>query len=64
MKSFLKKIGFHTEEAVEMFFDVVCGMELPKSKAKHPSVYRGETYYFCSQSCKNHFDSDPQKYVG
>lgn len=64
MKKILKKFGFHVEEESETRFDVVCGMEFPAANAKQASEYNGEIYHFCSQSCKNHFDSDPEKYVG
>ncbi len=64
MKSFLGKVGFHVEEEPDMLFDVVCGMEFPASNATHQSEHDGETYFFCSASCKSHFDSDPEKYVG
>ncbi len=63
MKSFLKKLGLERKEQ-KTYFDVVCGVELSLSKAKHASEFRSETYYFCSQSCKNHFDGDPVKYAG
>ncbi len=44
--------------------DVVCGMEFPAANAAHQSEHGGETYYFCSASCKSHFDGDPEKYAG
>ncbi|MEK7616220.1 MAG: YHS domain-containing protein [Patescibacteria group bacterium] len=44
--------------------DPVCGMEIDPAEAKHASDYKGETYYFCSASCKEHFDNNPEKYVG
>ncbi|HDO26018.1 MAG TPA: YHS domain-containing protein, partial [Nitrospirae bacterium] len=27
------------------------------------SIYRGETYYFCSANCKENFEKEPEKYV-
>lgn len=27
------------------------------------SVYKGQTYYFCSPYCKNEFDNDPEKFL-
>jgi YHS domain-containing protein len=41
--------------------DPVCGMECTSSKIT--SVYKGKTYYFCSESCKISFELDPEKYV-
>ena len=64
IRSFLKKVGFHVEEKPDMLFDVVCGMEFPAANAKYQSVHKGDIYYFCSESCKNHFDNDPEKYAG
>lgn len=60
---FLNKLGFQLEsEGVEI--DLVCGMEVDLSKAKHKSRYGGKNYYFCSESCKDHFDGNSGKYVG
>jgi len=40
----------------------VCGMDVdPKTDPK--SVYKGKTYYFCSDDDKRTFDSDPQKFA-
>src|SRR5438477_12812397 len=40
----------------------VCGMDVdPKSAPK--SVYKGTTYYFCSDDDKKTFDTDPQKFA-
>lgn len=44
--------------------DVVCGMELDLAAITHAAEHNGETYYFCSASCKRHFEGDPEKYVG
>jgi len=43
--------------------DPVCGMELTYQTAQARSEYNGQTYYFCSMSCKEDFDKDPEKYV-
>ena len=64
IKSILRKFGFHIEPEQKSAFDVVCGMEFPAVPVKHMSAHNGEAYYFCSQSCKDHFDNDPKKYVG
>jgi len=64
LKSILKKVGFHIEAEPGVLFDVVCGMEFPASNAKYKSVHKGDAYYFCSESCKKHFDSDLEKYAG
>ena len=64
LKSILRKFGFHIEQESKKFFDVICGMELGIGTIKQAVEHKGETYYFCSKSCKNHFINDPKKYVG
>lgn len=44
--------------------DPVCGMQVDEQKAAGESQYQGQTYYFCSQSCKQKFDQNPQQYAG
>lgn len=46
-----------------MAIDPVCGMDVDQQKAADSSDYQGRTYYFCSQSCKERFDQNPQQYV-
>ena len=43
--------------------DPVCGMEVNIETAPARSVYEGQTYYFCSQDCKEAFDKDPEEYI-
>lgn len=43
-------------------FDLVCGMEVELS-TPYMVEHKGETYYFCSQSCKDHFVNDPKRYL-
>jgi YHS domain-containing protein len=43
--------------------DPVCGMQVNEPQAAGQSEYRGQTYYFCSQTCKQQFDQDPQRYA-
>jgi Ala-tRNA(Pro) deacylase len=43
--------------------DPVCGASLQRETAVVRSDYRGETYYFCSQSCKMEFDDNPYAYA-
>jgi len=50
-------------ELVEKVRDPVCGMEVDQKSAVGTRSYAGETYYFCSQSCKAAFDRDPAKYL-
>ena len=44
--------------------DIVCGMELDPANIKNAVEYKGENYYFCSDSCRKHFLDDPKKYTG
>ncbi len=45
--------------------DPVCGMQIDPAGARDKkSTYKGQTYYFCSDECKNKFDKDPGAYVG
>lgn len=43
--------------------DPVCKMKVDKATTKFTSEYEGTTYYFCSASCKEKFDENPEKYV-
>ncbi len=43
--------------------DPVCGMQVDEKRAAAKSQYQGQTYYFCSQSCKQKFDQAPQQYA-
>jgi Cu+-exporting ATPase len=47
-----------------MVKDPVCGMMVDPKAAAGQSVYKGQTYYFCSKGCKAVFDKAPGKYVG
>jgi len=38
--------------------DPVCGMEVDPDETEYSIEYEGETYYFCSQSCKESFDPE------
>jgi len=43
--------------------DLVCGMEIDPATAAATSEYRGVTYYFCAESCKQEFDANPTKFL-
>jgi YHS domain-containing protein len=43
--------------------DPVCGMRVDEQSAAGQSQYQGQTYYFCSQGCKQKFDQNPQQYA-
>jgi YHS domain-containing protein len=46
-----------------MAVDPVCGMEVDEKTAKFKTEYKGTTYYFCAQGCKEMFEKDPEKYL-
>ncbi len=43
--------------------DPVCGMDINESQTKAKMDYQGQTYYFCSDSCKQKFEKNPQQYA-
>jgi Cu+-exporting ATPase len=43
--------------------DPVCGMMVDPKKTKFISQHDGSTFYFCSASCRQKFESDPQAYA-
>lgn len=42
--------------------DPVCGMTVKPPAAGHVE-YRAKHYYFCSISCKDDFEKEPEKYI-
>jgi YHS domain-containing protein len=38
-------------------------MNVNEKDAAATSQHHGQTYYFCSEGCKNKFDQNPQQYV-
>lgn len=43
--------------------DPVCGMNVKDDKKSVRSGFRGQTYHFCSDGCKNAFDQNPEMYA-
>ena len=43
--------------------DPVCGMEVKPEQAAGKSEHEGQTYYFCSNGCKQRFDQNPKTYT-
>ena len=43
--------------------DPVCGMTVDPADAAGRTEYRGETYYFCHQSCLERFKAEPDRYL-
>src|SRR5450759_3465889 len=44
--------------------DPVCGMTSEEKDAAATFVYKEKTYPFCSTSCKEKFEKDPETYAG
>lgn len=47
---------------MKMTKDLVCGMEVDEKKAIK-TKYKGKLYHFCSQSCLQAFNKNPEQFV-
>lgn len=47
-----------------MVTDPVCLKQLDEQKTFTKAEYRGQTYYFDSDHCREVFESDPAEYAG
>jgi Cu+-exporting ATPase len=47
----------------ELVKDIVCGMVKPKDQMKAKSVFKGKTYYFCTEMDKQMFEAYPDRWV-
>lgn len=43
--------------------DIVCGMEVKNPVTAPATVYKGKSYFFCSNLCMIQFKQDPEKYI-
>jgi YHS domain-containing protein len=43
--------------------DPVCGMQVDEKQAKAQIQHQGQTYYFCSDQCKQRFEENPKRFV-
>ncbi len=43
--------------------DPVCRVELDEQNAIATSEFQGKVYWFCTHTCKEAFDEDPEKYL-
>ena len=43
--------------------DIVCEMEIKDTIKAPGTVYKGKTYFFCSDLCMVQFKQAPEKYV-
>ena len=46
-----------------MAIDPVCGMEVDENAAPATAEYDGETYYFCSEKCREEFMQNPDQFI-
>jgi YHS domain-containing protein/uncharacterized membrane protein YraQ (UPF0718 family) len=44
-------------------FDPVCGMQVRTINAPARTHHHGQTYFFCSDHCRERFESDPARYA-
>ena len=51
------------QEPEEPEIDPVCGMSVLPSGAAATAKHREKTYYFCSETCRDRFVADPEKYL-
>ncbi|HEX6331625.1 MAG TPA: heavy metal translocating P-type ATPase [Actinomycetota bacterium] len=51
------------EEAMETVRDPVCGMDIDPATAAGTAEHDGTTYYFCSESCRERFVAEPEKFA-
>ena len=52
-----------SDAAPEEVVDPVCGMTISPNDAVGEVEHRGQTYYFCNQSCQEQFQADPCRFV-
>jgi YHS domain-containing protein len=43
--------------------DPVCKMDIDEKKTNFHSEYGNRQYHFCSEECKDTFDSQPERYA-
>jgi YHS domain-containing protein len=43
--------------------DPVCKMDVDEKKTNFSSEYAGRKYHFCSEECKDTFESQPERYA-
>ncbi len=46
-----------------MMKDPVCDMDVDETRTSLHSEYRGQTYFFCSEMCKEWFDKEPERFL-
>jgi Cu+-exporting ATPase len=49
---------------LNMAIDPVCGMEVDEKTTRERATYEGQTYFFCSNDCRDEFQASPEDYIG
>jgi YHS domain-containing protein len=47
----------------QIFIDPVCLMKVTPDKRDFTFTYKMRTYYFCAESCRKAFETNPDKYL-
>ena len=64
LKKVMEKLSIEDQDGKSRkVFDLVCGMEMGIETVRYAFEHEGKEYYFCSETCKSNFISDPEKYV-
>ncbi len=43
--------------------DFVCGMEIDEKKSGSRFDFKGKTYHFCSEECRDKFKESPERFL-
>lgn len=62
--SITKAVFWEQGDTMSQHTDPVCGMQVEEASAAGHSDHEGTTYYFCSTSCKDKFETSPEDYTG
>jgi YHS domain-containing protein len=46
-----------------MAIDPVCYADVDEETATQKTIHKGETYYFCTPSCRKKFEENPGKFT-
>lgn len=52
----------HGKDSATKHIDPVCNMEVESDKG-YGKMYQGTLYRFCTRSCLDKFDADPEQYL-
>ena len=43
------------------FLDPVCGMKVSPGRTRLVAIYKGRSYWFCAEDCREAFEANPKK---